>query len=115
MRNLYPKFNKNIFSSFLRKGISSRNLCFLFILFLVAGLKTYAQPGPAWKYSRNITIAGAGTPLANYQVQVILTAGQYSDMKADGGDLRFYAGATPCNFWIERWNTAGQSVICLKV
>src|SRR6185312_10814027 len=116
MRNLYPKFNKNIFSSFTSKAIPFPKLHFLFILFLVAGLdnNAYSQPGPAWEYSRAINLSSP-TPLVDYQVQVVLPAGQYGDMKADGSDLRFYVGATACNFWVEKWNTSGQSVIWVKV
>ena len=117
MRRLYPKFNKNIFSSFTSQAIRFPKLHFLFIVFLVAGLNSYAQPGAAWEYSRTISLS-APTPLNNYQVQITLTpanTANYTDMTADGRDLQFYVGATACSFWIEKYDNFGNSIIWVNV
>jgi hypothetical protein len=77
----------------------------------------YAQgPGPAWTSSSPVTLSPV-TPASNFQVKVILSTGQYSGMKSDGSDLRFYDHAnTNCEYWIEgAFNTAGISVIWVKV
>src|SRR5262245_11973132 len=91
----------------------------LIILFLAFVKCTYAVPigpGSAWQFYRKITLSAA-TPLANFQVKVTLTAGQYTGMNASGSDLRFYdASNNVCNYWIEgTFNTAGTSTIWVKV
>ena len=49
-------------------------------------------------------------------MKVTLSAGQYTNMKADGSDLRFYDNSNVnCNYWIEKWNNTGTSVIWVKV
>lgn len=77
---------------------------------------TFAQgPGAAWTFYRPIALSPATTS-ANFQVKVTLTAGQYTSMKADGSDLRFYDNAnTNCEYWLETWNTSGSSTIWVKV
>jgi VCBS repeat-containing protein len=56
--------------------------------------------------------------LNNFPVMVKLNSSRvnYSDIKANGDDLRFYDSA--CNlipYEIERWNTAGDSTVWVKV
>jgi len=96
-----------------------RKICFLSILFIAAGFinKTYAQPGSAWEYSRVVTLA-APTPLADYQVQVQLNTANtanYAGINPDLSDLRFYEGAIQCNYWIEKTDLLGTSIIWVKV
>ena len=88
----------------------------LIILFLAFVECTYAiGPGPSWQFYRKITLSAA-TPLANFQVKVTLTTGQYTNMNTSGNDLRFYdANNNVCNYWIETFNTAGTSTIWVKV
>ena len=84
----------------------------LIILFLAFVQCTYATgPGPAWQFYRKITLSAA-TPLANFQVKLTLTAGQYTNMKSDGSDLRFYdVNNNVCSYWIEGvFNTTGTSL-----
>ena len=88
----------------------------LIILFLAFVECTYAiGPGPSWQFYRKITLSAA-TPLANFQVKLTLTAGQYTNMNTSGNDLRFYdANNNVCTYWIEAFNTAGTSTIWVKV
>ncbi|MEO8416710.1 MAG: DUF2341 domain-containing protein [Ginsengibacter sp.] len=76
---------------------------------------TVTGPGAAWGFCRKITLSAA-TPLADFQVKVTLTTGQYTNMNATGNDLRFYdINNNVCNYWIETWNNAGTSTIWVKV
>jgi hypothetical protein len=96
----------------LRKFISlSLTLLLLFCINTI-----YAQgPGAAWEYSRPLSLSTA-TPLANFQVKVTLSTGQYTNIKADGSDLRFYDNSNAsCSYWIEKWDNAATSVIWVKV
>jgi hypothetical protein len=91
----------------------------LIILFLAFVQTIYAGPtgpGAAWTSVRKITLSAA-TPLANFQVKLTLTAGQYTNMKSDGSDLRFYdINNNICSYWIEgAFNTSGTSTIWVKV
>src|SRR6476660_2798525 len=89
----------------------------LLILFLAFAQCIYAiGPGPSWQFYRKITLSAA-TPLANFQVKMTLTTGQYTNMNATGSDLRFYdANNNVCDYWIEgTFNTAGTSTIWVKV
>jgi hypothetical protein len=72
-------------------------------------------PGTSWLYYRTIALSPA-TPSANYQVKVTLSSSDYTNMKSDGSDLRFYDDANNnCQYWFETWNTSGNSVIWVKV
>ena len=76
-------------------------------------------PGSAWTYCRRITLSPV-TPSAGFQVKVTLTTAilgnPYSHINSTGSDLRFYDIANnTCNYWIETWNNAGNSVIWIKV
>lgn len=66
----------------------------------------------------NITNSG-GSALTDYQVLVTLntTNFNYTNASADGSDLRFtnYANTTKYNYWIEDWNTTGDSKIWVNV
>ncbi|MFN8286280.1 MAG: DUF2341 domain-containing protein [Chitinophagales bacterium] len=67
-----------------------------------------------WTYSRPISITA--TPSNYYQVPVTLSAGQYGNMQANGADLRFRDAAdNNCTYYIESWNTSGNSVIWVSV
>ncbi len=93
------------------------NKIYTFIFVLLYSSSVFAGaigPGASWQYVRKITLSPT-TPVANYQVKVTLTAGQYTNMKADGSDLRFYDNNNnSCNYWIEKWNTSGTSIIWVK-
>ncbi|MBK7149598.1 MAG: DUF2341 domain-containing protein [Bacteroidetes bacterium] len=72
------------------------------------------SPGAGWTQFRDITL-NCGTPSANYQVRVQLTAGQYTNMQAQGNDLRFMVGSVLCDYYIETWNASGTSTIWVEV
>ena len=57
------------------------------------------------------------TPVANFQVRVVLNTStfNYSKVKSDGSDLRFFDGTNICSYWIETWNTSGTSIIWVKI
>jgi hypothetical protein len=86
-------------------------LCLAFVQCAFADL----GPGLAWQFYRKITLSAA-TPLANFQVKLTLTTGQYTNMNAGGTDIRFYdANNNICNYWIETFNNTGTSTIWVKV
>ena len=97
-----------------------RKFIVCFMLLLTFGFINYTfasieGPGSTWTYYRTIALSPA-TPSANFQVDVLLTTGQYTNMKSDGSDLRFYDDAgNNCPYWIETWNNTGNSVIWVKV
>lgn len=112
-------------AKFLRKNFSlalhsfkSQAAVLLVFLFLFGSKVSFAQPLADWELYRNITLSAA-TPMADYQVRVVLSVGEYQYMKPDGSDILFYEGDntsnTPCSYWIEKWNNVGQSVIWVKV
>ncbi len=77
---------------------------------------SYAQgPGAAWLYSRCISLS-TPTTMADYQVKLVLTNNEYTNMKNDGSDIRIYdASNNDCPYWIEHWDLNGQSIIWVKV
>ena len=106
-------FNSNVLRVLSRRRIASVSFT---ILLLCSFNNIYAQgPGASWENFRSINLSAA-TPLANFQVKVTLSPGQYTNMKADGSDLRFYDNTNVnCNYWIEKWDTTATSVIWVKV
>jgi len=107
---------------FLNNYILINRVCALIFTVLTSGLIfgfnqfTYASgPGAAWTINKPITLSPV-TPSANFQVKINLNAGQYTSMKSDGSDLRFYDNANNnCQYWIETFNNAGASTIWVKV
>lgn len=72
-------------------------------------------PGAAWQFCRRISLSPV-TPTADLQVKVTLAAGQYTNMKSDISDLRFYdINNNLCNYWIETWANTGASTIWVKI
>lgn len=72
-------------------------------------------PGPDWSFCRRITLSPVTTS-SDFQVRILLSSGQYTGMNAAGNDLRFYdVNENSCNYWIETWNTSGNSTIWVKV
>ncbi len=72
-------------------------------------------------YRRPITIDNTGSSysLTDYQIKVTLTTSNfdYSKAKSDGSDIRFTDsdGVTILDYWIEKWNTSGTSILWVKV
>jgi len=68
-------------------------------------------------YSRIITL-NPTTPEDDYQIKIQFntTNFDYSKMKPDGSDIRFYAiNGKKLNYWIENWNATGTSTIWVKI
>ncbi len=64
---------------------------------------------------RAISLA-PGTPMDNYQINVLLDSSfNYESTQANGEDIRFYAGMTKLNYWVEEWTVGGDSSIWVKV
>lgn len=66
-----------------------------------------------WQYRRPVTVTNnTGNALTDYQVLVALGAGfDFTSAAANGADVRITAanGTTLLPFWIETWNTGGQT------
>ena len=95
---------------------------FLISVLVLPELSTHtamADPAPGWDWRRSVEITeNSGSPLANYQVEITLHTTNFDYGKVDGvngEDLRFYQGGTPCDYWIETWNTSGTSTIWVEV
>jgi len=72
-----------------------------------------------WKYRTRISIYNPSQtePLpGNFQIMIILTKENfdYSHVKDDGSDIRFWDNGN-LDYWIERWNPNGISVIWVKI
>lgn len=75
-------------------------------------------PAEGWNCRRAINITNnGGSGLTNYQVLVTLNNFDYSKANHDGSDVRFtnYSNTVPYHYWIETWNTSGESRIWVKV
>lgn len=95
----YNTFQKMIIHTPMRKFI-----LLILALLLTAGFANYTYaavtgPGSNRTYYRLVTLSPV-TPAANFQVKITLSAGQYTNMKSDGSDLRFYDDAgNNCQYW----------------
>jgi hypothetical protein len=73
---------------------------------------------PNWLYRMPITIVPV-TSVADYQLKVTITPETFDYSKAEdnGEDIRFTGsdGTTLQDFWIERWNNNGTSVVWVEV
>jgi hypothetical protein len=70
-----------------------------------------------WEYYREITI-NPTTPEADYQIKILLNSSNfdYSKASSNGSDLRFYnQDETMLNYWIENWDTSGDSLVWVKI
>ena len=81
----------------------------------------HADPGwgTNWEYRMLIEITDtSGSALTNYQVPIVIdnTTFDYSKAQPDGDDIRFgTASGTDCDYWIEEWNTTGESTIWVEI
>ncbi|MCX6223244.1 MAG: DUF2341 domain-containing protein, partial [Bacteroidia bacterium] len=99
-----------------KRFLGMLKILIVFGVFLAGAPQVHAQgPGASWPYYRPISLSPV-TPATNFQVKVTLTSGQYTNMKTDGSDLRFYSNLdVNCEYWIETWNTGGTSTIWVKI
>ena len=90
----------------------------LFVAILLASIAPTAS-ADGWNCRKAINITNSGSALTDYQVLVTLNTSnfEYSKANDDGSDMRFtnYANSTAYHYWIETWNTAGDSRIWVKV
>lgn len=86
------------------------------LLLSLTSISSVAQgPGAAWQNKRCISFS-TPTTMANYQVKLVLTNNEYTNMNSNGSDLRFYDGSNNnCPYWIEKWDLSGQSIVWVKV
>ncbi len=76
----------------------------------------------SWQYRRLVNVFSE-RDLSDYQIRVVLDSSwfDYSKVSANGDDLRFVwydwssSSLVELNYWIERWDTSGESVIWVKV
>ena len=70
-----------------------------------------------WQYRLSVTIDNTGGPLTDYQVKVTLDLSfDYSKAKTNGEDIRFIdSNNNVLNYWIEKWNVSGDSIIWVKI
>ena len=71
-----------------------------------------------WDYRRAITINNAGSGLTDYQVLITLNSSNfdYSRANSDGSGIRFTdTNDNLLSYWIEDWNTSGDSKIWVNV
>jgi hypothetical protein len=94
----------------------------LIVVTLILGFvpdATAQGPGVGWQYYRTIALSPV-TPSAGFQLKITLSTATlgnpYASINTNGSDLRFYDNNdVNCNYWIETWNTSGNSVIWVKV
>ncbi len=74
---------------------------------------------PGYVYIRPIDVTeSSGNNLTDHQVLVTLNTGNFNYshvLAANGNDIRFNADDVEYSYWIETWNTGGESKIWVKV
>jgi hypothetical protein len=101
-----------------KKGRNPKRLLALLFAAIVLTSIVLTASAEEWngRMAINITNNG-GSNLTNYQVLVTLNNFDYSKTNPDGSDLRFtdYSKTVSYHYWIETWNTHGESRIWVKV
>ncbi len=98
----------------------SRVVARWFAVLLWLGTSWTAMPATGqpvgWLYSAAVRVSPA-TTIADYQLRLVLSPAtfEYTKAKADGSDLRVYAGSAALSYWIENWNPIGVSTLWVKV
>ncbi len=70
-----------------------------------------------WNYRESFTV-NSQVAVTDYQLELVLNSSNfdYSNAKSDGSDIRFsYRNGTVVPYWIQLWNTSGNSYIWIKV
>ncbi|MDP2172165.1 MAG: DUF2341 domain-containing protein [Candidatus Cloacimonadaceae bacterium] len=93
----------------------------IFILMLGIVSSSYA----AWWYSKDQVISQLANAGTDYQVRVIAHYGAGSSIgenvylnsngRTDFGDVRFFEGITPLNYWMESMTTSSVAVFWVKL
>ncbi len=72
-----------------------------------------------WRYKRPVYIEErSGNDLTNYAVKITLdsTNFDFSKVKQDGSDIRFWDGSSYLNYWIEKWDSnLNQATVWVKI
>ena len=78
-------------------------------------IKSVLREDLLWNYRRVIRLSPAA-PSDGFQVEITLPSSfSYDHCKNNGEDLRFYDdNGVELGYWIETWNTTGESVIWVK-
>jgi len=80
--------------------------------------KVDVNPEPSWRYEMNITIENLLDPLYDYPVLLTLDPSifDYSAVLGQGEDISFEdEEENPIPYWIEIWNTSGESRVWLRL
>ena len=84
---------------------------------LLASIAPIASAG--WDCRKPVTINNPDDALSDYQVLITLNSSNFGYSKAnpEGSDMRFtdYENSLPHPYWIETWNTSGESRIWVNV
>ncbi len=69
------------------------------------------DPWSDFSYRRSITITNSGTSQTLYQINIILNSSNFSFANADpeGDDIRIRSGDTSIDYWIESWDSIGET------
>lgn len=101
-----------------KKGRNPKRLLALLFAAIVLTSIVLTASAEEWngRMAINITNNG-GSNLTNYPILVTLNNFDYSKTNPDGSDLRFtdYSKTVSYHYWIETWNTHGESRIWVKV
>ncbi len=99
----------------IRTLVPGRILAVLAILIAIAAGTASAQNPYDWVTQVPISIANPGAALADYQVKIVLDAGNFDFgfAEPDGADLRFtdIDGSVFYPYWIETWDAPGQHAV----
>lgn len=72
-----------------------------------------------WMYRKPVTVAGTGTALTDFQVQVVLNAGNFTfgHTQSDGSDIRIADsdGTALLPYWIEEWIPGSSAILWVRV
>ena len=97
----------------------NKKICLLFSLIIFFTVMCVTQLEAGWTYKRPIAVTNTtGSSLTDYQVLVTLTTANtnsYAGMVE--GEIRFAVSdaSDPLPYWIENWDTSGDSKIWVKV
>ena len=107
------------FGSIVKRLAVLSGLLFAMVLTLLPAQAQGAWYNPAWSGRTAVTVNNSGvTPLTNFQVKISLDSTfDYTKAKSDGSDVLVTnsTGTSLLPFWIETWNSSGNSFIWVKV
>jgi len=94
---------------------SSENLELLGSSLTLSGLSFSNSGSGSWKYCESFEIQNKSTDTyTDFQIK-ISTSFEYSNMNADGSDIRFTEEDNEISYYIENWNDSGISDVWIKI